>query len=232
MPTGLICEASKPEPRNQADLILEANHRIANSLAIIAGLIRSELSDLSSCKLPAPTSFRRSLRNLSLRIDALGRLHRLLTDADSKGTVELSAYLREIVDAGTRSLANKANVKIAFNCDRGITFLANRASIIGSFVVEAMINSLKHSRRPDGCTIIYIDCKRTNHDRLVIEVKDNGLKQLTTVGSEGRPHAGTGSRLMRSLAELLRADLEIPNVSTGHTIRLQLPICDNACVRQ
>jgi len=227
MQTALIGNAGNLEPRGQADLILETDHRIANSLAIIAGLVRSEISALSACKPAEPISIRRSLLHLSLRIDALGRLHRLLMDPGSSGMVEFSVHLREIIDAAEHSLINSANQRITFNCENGIAFSAKRARLIGSFIVEAIINSLKHSHPADGRGAICIDCKRTSGDRLVIEVKDNGQNQLPILSVDERPVSGMGSRLMRSFAESLCAELEVADTGTAYAIRLQLPISES-----
>jgi len=82
-----------------SDPVVEAHHRIANNLAIIASLIRSELLTLAR-KAQADAGYtRRLLQQMSLRIDAVSRLHRLLMNTTHGGTVELSTYLREIVDA-------------------------------------------------------------------------------------------------------------------------------------
>src|ERR1700740_3439030 len=81
------------------DAAAEANHRIANNLTIIAEYVRSELFSLSGDKTPALPSIRRALQQLSLRIDAIGRLHRLLTSSSHATSVEIGAYLAEIADA-------------------------------------------------------------------------------------------------------------------------------------
>src|SRR5262249_24413824 len=89
------------DPPDAAD---EANHRIANSLAAVAAYVRSELSSLTRDKNLDVLTISRSLQQLSLRIDAIGRLHRLLTNS-SAADVEICAYLREIADAAHCSLA-------------------------------------------------------------------------------------------------------------------------------
>ena len=76
-----------------SDPVVEAHHRIANNLAIIAGLIRSELLTLASEAQANAGYARRLLQQMSLRIDAVGRLHRLLMNTTRRhsGALHLSA---------------------------------------------------------------------------------------------------------------------------------------------
>jgi two-component sensor histidine kinase len=84
-----------------SDPVVEAHHRIANNLAIIAGLIRSELLKLATKEQPNAGYARRLLQQMSLRIDAVGRLHRLLMNTAPwrhGGALHLSARDRRCGD--------------------------------------------------------------------------------------------------------------------------------------
>jgi two-component sensor histidine kinase len=88
MPESSVDSISDVEVIAVSDPLVESNHRIANSLAIIAGLIRSELLTLPTDAPPNAGYIRRLLQQMSLRIDAVGPLHRLLaTDTKHIGTV-------------------------------------------------------------------------------------------------------------------------------------------------
>ena len=85
---------------------MEADHRVANNLAIIAALIRSQAANLPEEPMLPRADVRALLQQTSVRIDSVGRLHSLLTHRDGKAIVDLSAYLREVVDAVVGSLTS------------------------------------------------------------------------------------------------------------------------------
>src|SRR5262249_57468107 len=121
------------------------HHRMGNNVGIIGRLIRSELLTLAR-KAQADAGYtRRLLQQMSLRIDAVGRLHRLLMNTTHGGTVELCAYLREIVDAVTCSLTDAEHTKIVCSFGEQATVSAKQAAAIGLFVGEALVNSIKHA---------------------------------------------------------------------------------------
>ena len=109
MPLRLVTAAT--EDANTAALpdaaAVEADHRIANNLAIIAALIRSQAASLPEEPMLPRADVRALLQEMSVRIDSVGRLHRLLMHRDGKAIVDLSAYLREVVDAVVGSLSQR-----------------------------------------------------------------------------------------------------------------------------
>jgi two-component sensor histidine kinase len=200
----------------------EANHRIANSLTIIAGAVRSELSTLMHR--PDPESVRRSLELLSVRIDAVARLHRLLMTSGIDGVVELRAYLHDIIDAATCSLADVATTQVMFISETTDTVSVHEAIAIAAFIVEAIINSIKHSKAPQERTTIKITCRRLDAGTRLIEVQDDNAGTIPDFGAKSERSAGMGIRLMRNLATSLNANLQLINNNSGHIVRLVLPL--------
>jgi two-component sensor histidine kinase len=206
------------------DAAVEANHRIANNLTIIAGLVRAELLSINPQTVSDYRSVRRSLQNLSLRIDAIGRLHRLLTNSTQEDNVEICAYLHEIADAGKTSLADADDLKILLALDTRALLSAKAAVAVGAIVSEALANAIKHSHPPGEAGVICISCKREKCSSLVIEIKDDGLGGLQGTGGERAKENGVGKDLMRTLASSLGASLEIIQGDSGHIVRLELPL--------
>ena len=194
-----------------SDPVVEAHHRIANNLAIIAGLIRSELLTLAR-KAQADAGYtRRLLQQMSLRIDAVGRLHRLLMNTTHGGTVELCAYLREIVDAVTCSLTDAERTKIVCSFGEQATVSAKQAAAIGLFVGEALVNSIKHAHPMDEPGTIWINRKRAATASLLIEIIDDGAGTLLDLDSPAPRTIGLGARIMRGIAHDLGAELAFIN---------------------
>jgi two-component sensor histidine kinase len=203
-----------------SDLVAEANHRIANNLAIIAGLIRAQVLKIPFDGPVDPLEVRASLEQMSLRIDAVGRLHRLLMNTAHGGSIDLTAYLREIADVAMCSLPNIERTEILFNFEAQAFVSAKQAAAIGLLAGEALINSLQHAHPPEAHGTIWIACKRGGEDTILVEISDDG---------SGLPddfdftrHSASGIRLMRGLADQLNARLEFVNGNPGHTVRLEL----------
>jgi two-component sensor histidine kinase len=206
-----------------SDPVVEAHHCIANNLAIIAGLIRSELLTLAR-KAQADAGYtRRLLQQMSLRIDAVGRLHRLLMNTNHGGTVELCTYLREVVDAVTCSLTDTEHTKIVCSFGEQATISAKQAAAIGLFVVEALVNSIKHAHPMDESGTIWINCNRAGTASLLVEIIDDGAGTSLDVDAPALQRIGSGARLMRGIAHDLGAELAFIKGNPGQIVRLELP---------
>ena len=91
MPLRLVTAAT--EDANTAALpdaaAVEADHRIANNLSIIAALIRSQAASLPEEPMLPRADVSALLQETSVRIDSVGRLHRLLMHRDGHAVVDL-----------------------------------------------------------------------------------------------------------------------------------------------
>jgi len=209
------------------DAVAEANHRIANNLTIIAEYLRSELASLSQEKTPDFLSIRRSLQRLSLRIDAIGRLHRLLTNSSPAARVEICSYLREVADAARCSLASAERIKTLFFFDTEAMVTAKQAVAIGAIASEALVNAIKYAHPGGQPCVISIGCKRTRCNGLAIEIKDDGEGRPPDFVNGGTQKGGLGVGLMRTLAHSLNARLEIFDGQPGYIVRFEVPLSDH-----
>src|SRR5262249_45728181 len=152
----------------------EADHRIANNLMVIAGLIRSQAARLP----PGPTlpteQVRDLLEEMSLRIDAVGRLHALLR-ADHGTMVDLATYLREIGQAAATSLSHADRMHVSFDLLPDCKITAKQGAGIGLLVTEAKTDAFKYSH-PNGVPgKLTVTARRARDSGLVIEIADDGI---------------------------------------------------------
>lgn len=215
---NILAPGAAPLP----DPVLEANHRIANNLAIIAALIRSELLTLTKYA-SDPSYTRRLLQQMSLRIDAVARLHRLLMDTSHTAIVELGAYLRQIVDAATCSLTNGARTRIICKFEGRNTVSAKHAAAMGLFVSEALVNSIKHAHHVDESGTICVSCRRSERGSLLIEIMDDGVGPPSSFRAFPKSETGAGARLMSGIANDLGAYLTFEKSNPGQIVRLEIP---------
>jgi two-component sensor histidine kinase len=211
-----------PSPANMLDSgLVEANHRIANNLALVAGLIRFQAATLPrEPSLPAQ-DVRGWLQQISLRIDTIGRLHRLLTESDGDATVDLFAYLREIAEAAIFALSMKGQAEILFDLEPNCAIQAKQATAVGLVIGEAITNAVKYSHPTGVPGKIAITSRRIRDHGLVIEVADDGVG--LPEGFDPHTSESTGMALMGALANQLSARLSFVQRPIGLSVRLELP---------
>ena len=200
---------------------IEANDRIANNLALILGLIRFQTGKLPQAPLLPAEEVRGLLQDLSLRVAAVGRLHRLLTRGNEYVTVDLLTYLREIADATIGSLPSEKQTEILLDLEPERPISARQATAIGLVVGEAITNALKYSHPTGVPGKIGIASRRNTCCNLVIEVADDGVG--LPEGFDPYTTKSSGIALMRDLAEQLSARLEFEQRPIGLCVRLELP---------
>src|ERR1700761_700848 len=79
------------------DLVAEANHRAANSLALLGGLVRLQARAIGKSSQPySNAEIRLLFDGVAARIATIGQLHRMLATIPGEGTIALNLHLREV----------------------------------------------------------------------------------------------------------------------------------------
>lgn len=193
--------------------VAESEHRIANNLAIIAGMVRAATVKLRNDDQRDFNHAIAVLADLSIRIEAVAQLHRLLMQR-GQAQIDLAEYLREVIKAAKAAL-DDAGDRIGF--DERATFEAHprRAAAIGLFLSEAITNALKYA---DGAPI-RVALWMSEND-LLLEVSDHGPGLPLGFVEEN----GDGFGLMRALASQLNGRIELHKSNgTGLSVRLVMP---------
>jgi len=200
-------------PKSISSLGGEADHRIANSLAIIGGLVRLRARKGSFAD---PRTF---LMEIADRIETVGTLHRLVAHSNS-GTVQLSKYLQEICESMSTALATNASFSVKCSPDWIMPF--KLASVLGLIVAELFSNSVKYAH-PAGLPVkITIFCSRIEPDRISIVYEDDGVGF-----SEGFDHSrdgGLGMELIRGLSAQLNGTQRWYSDSLGIRFEIVAPL--------
>lgn len=197
----------------------EANHRIANNLALIVGLLQAQAREMRR----RPGTIRtgeaaRLIDEIGARVQTVAALHRLLSLGASHRAVDIAGYLREVCDALTSAMAYRGEIDVR-GLASGCILAPGKATPLALIVGELVTNALKHARPASGRPRLAVAI-RGGADEMVVEVADNGgglpadLDPLT----EG----GTGLWLVRTLAEQLRAQLEFRSGARGLRVRVRL----------
>jgi two-component sensor histidine kinase len=209
-------------PRVDFALISEANHRVANHLSLLAGMVQFQASDIAR----GPAELTREyvhgvLKEVAGRVVSIGHLHRRLAHEPEMGAFDLGDYLIENSHAFIKSLALQGRVGIVQRIDGPCPAKADQAQPIALIVGEIIMNAIKHAH-PTGIPVeISICCGRNRSGRIEVEVADDGIG--FPEGFDPDKDGGLGLRLIRMLSATLKADLDIDSDSLGTRFRLTLP---------
>jgi len=171
----------------------EADHRIANSLAVISGLVRVRArADQGH----ANETF---LLEIADRIDSVGKLHRLIARPNSDA-IELHVYLQEICQRLGSALATTAAPSFSVSCPLDQTVPFSVAMPLGLITAELFSNSLKYAHPTGLPARISVACKPVAEDgptALLFEYEDDGVgfPEGFDISSDGN----LGMRFIRSL---------------------------------
>jgi len=199
----------------QAVLLREVNHRVANSLQLIISLI-----ELQARKVTDPAA-RQMLRHAAERVEAVTLVHRRLYTGDNVEFVEMDAYLAGLVEELQRATQAGAAPgedgapRIALIADP-IRVETDKAVPIGLIVNELVTNALKYAYPGDLSGEVRVKLHRDplvegGSLRLVVEDDGVGYPQ-----AEASPKgSGLGSLIVGSMAQSLRATVELDRAHRG-----------------
>jgi two-component sensor histidine kinase len=203
------------------DRVAEANHRIANSLSAIAALVQHRLVGLRSDHAIAASEVRQILAEVRARVDAVARLHRILSDAGDDVPVDIGGYLQQIASELVSSLSSKDSVTLHFVCELGCRVAPDRALYLGLIVVELVTNALKYAHPAGVHGEIAIRCYR-GVDAIVVDVSDDGVGFPEGFDPDG--DSSSGLRLIRSLAEQIGGRVSFESNSLGCQSMIYAPV--------
>jgi len=193
----------------------EADHRIANSLAIISSLVR-----LRAARSNASDSPRTFLLEIASRIETVAQLHRLTAQSNS-GTVQLSKYLHEICE-GLSSALTSSGASFSVACDPEQIVPSSVALPLGLLTAELYSNSVKYAH-PAGLPVkIAISCFRPEKQHLLYVYEDDGVgfPEGFDIAHDGHQ----GMQFIRLLSRQLNGTHEWGDDSLGVRFEVSIPM--------
>jgi two-component system, sensor histidine kinase PdtaS len=190
--------------RDKEILLRELQHRVANSLQIIASVL------MQSARRVRSERARSHLRDAGNRVMSIAALQRLLSES-TIGEVQLSTYFRELCGTIAASMIDDPNrIELAVEVD-GSKAGADDSVRLGLIVTELVINALKHGlagNRKGRVEVGY----RTSPAGWALTVRDTGAG-LPVDRAGMKPGLGTG--IIDALAGQLGAEVTVENAYPG-----------------
>ncbi len=193
-------------------LVKEVNHRVNNSLSIVASMLHLQASVAQS------NDVGHELREASSRIAAIARAHQRLYTGDQIETIDLGAYLADVCNALGDSMSScEVNVR----AEEGIEIRTDRAIPAVLLVNELITNAAKYAYPAGNCRV-WVTLSRAAKESVVISVRDAGvgLPPAFDIKSGRR----LGMRLVDAFAQQLQGDLQVLRKEPGTEFVLTLPI--------
>jgi two-component sensor histidine kinase len=194
-------------------LLAEVNHRVANSLALVAALIRLQVTSSRSDEV------KEALTETQARISAIAGMHRSLYTSDDVRTVEIDKYLETLVKEVQRSVEmGDKGPSIRLEAE-AISLSSDRAVSVGMIVTELLTNAIKYAYPTGTDGEVRVIFKKSDEGHALLAVEDDGIGCLDDAAPKG---TGLGTRIIKSMASTLGSAVTYVPVAVG--TRAELPI--------
>ena len=196
--------------REKHILLQELNHRVANSLQIIASVLMQRVRKVQS------EETRGHLRDAHHRVMSIATLQRQLA-ATATGEVALRPYFTELcASIGASMIADPKLLTLTVDSDASVTSADNSVSL-GLIITELVINSLKHAYPDDGAKGSIVVGFHQIGAGWSLTVADDGVG-MPGIEARGKPGLGTG--IVNALAAQLAATVEVTDSAPGTLVTI------------
>ena len=196
--------------REKAMLLQELQHRVANSLQIIASVL------LQSARRVQSDETRSHLHAAHHRVMSVAALQKQLA-ASNKDDVGLRTYLNELCESlGASMIRDHDQISIEVTVDEG-TASADVSVSLGLIVTELVINALKHAFPDDRKGKILVAYQTMGETNWTLSVCDDGVG-MPASGDDGK--AGLGTSIVQALTRQLSARIEVWDAHPGTAVAI------------
>ena len=190
-------------------LLREVNHRVGNSLQIIASLLHLQASSSPQEEVKA------ALTNAMGRVAAVAQVHRRLYTSHDLKSVLLNQYLDALLEDLRRSAEGNKMSRLTLQAET-IEIDPDRAVAIGIIVNELVMNAVKYAY-PDCAGPIHVELRALDDD-IVLSISDDGVG----LNAKSDPRStGMGQRIVTAMAAKLEASVERDPGHAGTRIVVQ-----------
>jgi two-component sensor histidine kinase len=195
--------------REKAILMQEVQHRVANSLQIIASVL------MQSARRVLSDEARGHLKDAHNRVMSIASVQRQLSTSKS-GSVELRSYFKQLAESlGASMIANPERLSISVTVDDSVVE-ADVSVSLGLIITELVINSLKHAFPDQARGRILIDYRSSKSD-WTLSVMDDGIGMPK---GEDAPKAGLGTGIVEALAKNLLSEITVADAMPGTIVSI------------
>jgi two-component sensor histidine kinase len=204
-------EREKDDLLRQKEVLLdEVQHRVANSLQIIASIIMMKALSVES------EETRRHLHDAHTRVVSVAAVQQHLHTSAAVGTMEMQPYLSKLCEALAHSMIGEDQSISVKVLGKGGIATCRDAESLGLIVTEVVINALKHAFNADtidGQITVSYEVSGTDWK---LSVRDNGVGKPDDVFAQ--PKTGLGTGIVKALAKQLDSQVVTLSGPKGTTV--------------
>ncbi|MBL4705829.1 MAG: ATP-binding protein [Flavobacteriales bacterium] len=208
-------EESIKSDSEKETLLKEIHHRVKNNLQIIISLLR-----LGKAKLSDPKGVD-AITNCENKVHTMATLHESLYRTKDLSNVNFKAYVAEILDHVSHSLAGSKTINKNLNiCEAN--FNLDLLIPLGLIMNEILANTVKHAFNGTNEGTISIHLLEENRGSYTLTVHDSGPgipKDFFKLQSNG-----LGSELIHGLVSQIDGEVSIINFSSSTAFEIKFGI--------
>ncbi|MBZ3695422.1 MULTISPECIES: sensor histidine kinase [Phyllobacterium] len=197
----------------QKDMLLqEMQHRVANSLQIIASILLLKARAVTS------DETRLHLEDAHQRVMSVAEVQRHLHTFNGIDQIEVSSYLSKLCSSLASSMIGETKpISVESTSDKA-SIGSDKAVSLGLIVTELVINAIKYafpiSKDGDAIMVTYEIAKAD----WKLTVSDNGIGKNTIFEAESV--GGLGTAIVQALVKQLDAQMNIDSSPNGTTVAI------------
>jgi PAS domain S-box-containing protein len=178
-------------------LLSEVNHRAKNSLAVAASLLAVQ------GRRQPDRAVRALFEEAQDRLNAMARVHDLLSKSESDQRVDLATYVTDLCEALRPITEDAGRVSFDVSAEDGILVEADTAFALGIVLTELITNAVKYAFPPPRSGTIFAKAQRGEPGRVEVSIKDDGI------GMASFREGSLGYGLVRSLVQQIDGTIAV-----------------------
>jgi len=191
-------------------LMIEVNHRAKNSLAIAASLL-----GIQGRRQP-DHSVRALFEEAQQRLNAMARVHDLLSKSESAQRVDVATYVTDLCEALRPITENDDRIHMEARVEAGVLIEADAAVPLGIVLTELVTNAVKYAFPAPASGMIVVQLQRGEPGHAELVICDDGIGMLH------HREGSLGYGLVRSLVQQINGDIDIKS-DAGLTVTISFP---------
>lgn len=198
--------------RERAEVLLsEVNHRVANSLQLVAALVNMQSKTVTE------ESAKGALKETEARIQAISQIHKSLYTSGDVTSVALNDYLGAMLDNLGVAMRNDGHTARLTSTLDPIVLPTDESISLGVVATELVTNAFKYAYPAGQSGDIRVTLRKLPEGRAELVVQDDGIGLGATVRPGG---TGLGSKIIAAMAAALKTNIEYINRKPGTAARL------------
>jgi two-component sensor histidine kinase len=194
-------------------LLKEMNHRVKNSLAMVASMLRLQARTVTDAELTT------HLNEAVFRVAAIAKAHDQLSFSTRIEQMDIGAY----IDAVSKDLdASVAHCKVETAIERGIEIATHRAISVALIVNELITNAAKYAYDGRSSGTIWIAVARQGQAHFAVSVRDEGVG--VPANFDPSKAKGLGMKIVTLFAQQLGGEVKVCRLSPGTEFEVIVPL--------